>query len=85
MIVLIGFVASIFSFALIAGFFWQTLPKWLSLEEEYRWTHEPTEEKPSRIKQYLGYLYMIVALPIGWAIGAGVAIKVFHLVTERWF
>lgn len=76
---IIGFVVAVFTFSIVAGFFWTTLPKWLGLEEEYQWPHEPTI-KPNKIKNILGWLYILVAFPVGLAIGAVVSFEVFTLI-----
>ncbi|MDB4200606.1 hypothetical protein N9792_05710 [Planktomarina temperata] len=76
---IIGFVVAVFTFSIVAGFIWTTLPKWLGLEEEYQWDHEP-KIKPNKIKNILGWLYFLVAFPVGLAIGAGVSFKVFTLI-----
>lgn len=76
----IGFVTAIFTFSMVASFFWETLPKWLGLEEEKHWPHEPKVQL-GWMKKILGWLYMIGALPIGWALGAGAGYGVFSVIT----
>ena len=77
---IIGLVVTVFTFSMVCSFFWLTLPKWLGLEEEYQWPGEPTI-KPNKIKNILGWLYMLVAIPVGLLIGVVVSVEVFAVIT----
>ena len=67
-LVILGFVSAILAFKAVTIFFWLLLPEWLGLEDEKHWPGD-IKIKPNKVKNIIGWMYMLVALPAGLVIG----------------
>ena len=75
--VILGFIGAFLAFNAVVIFFWLLLPEWLGLEEKKHWPGD-IKIKPNKIKNFIGWMYMLVALPAGWFIGVWAALFVLH-------
>jgi len=61
-LMIVGFIASIFAFSAVAGLFWLEIPKWIGIETE--------QSDGSKIKSVLGWtIFIFILLPSGLVAG----------------
>lgn len=75
--VFLGLIGAFLTFNAVVIFFWLLLPEWLGLEEEKNWPGDK-KRKPHKMRNIFGWIYIIVALPVGLIIGVLAASFVLH-------
>ena len=79
-LIIIGFIASVFTFSMIVGVLLDTIPKWLGISPKHKYNADGTDIEESRIQKTLGWIYFIVVGPISFGIGIACALMVNNYV-----
>lgn len=75
-LIIIGFIAALFTFSVIVAVLLEIIPKWLGIMPKHKYNADGTDIEESRIQKVLGWIYFIIVGPIAFVLGVGWALMV---------